>query len=337
MGQSSDKKRGTKRDIIIFSVALLIIFGTALTVFEIFHRGKKINTASSEPAKETSKIDYADFLVFGIDDTNDLTDVIMLLSIDNTNKKVSILQIPRDTYVDKKVPTSKYNAVYNHPSKGESGEEALINQIEKDFGVKISNYAAVTTSGFRSIVDSIGGVDINVPINMNYDDDGQNLHIHLKKGTQHLDGSQAEQFVRYRKGWSQGDVGRLSAQRLFLAAFTQKLKDYSTIKLAADVLPSLKEPNFKTDISVTDGLTLFSNLSGIDLDSVEVFTMPGEYYTSDKGLSVYSVHKSDLLKILNSNFVPNGTVLTEDNLGIKETSSKEKSSASSKNLGELLH
>lgn len=278
--------------------------------------------------------EVTDYLVAGIDNTGSLTDVIMIVSVNSVNKTVSILQIPRDTYVDLDIPTNKYNAIYSHHDKGESGMEKLVSQVEKDFGVKISNYFAVTTGGFRSMVDAVGGVEIDVPIDMNYDDPKQDLHIHLKKGKQLLDGKKAEQFVRYRKGWSQGDVGRLSAQQLFLSAFKSKIRDMSAAETASKLLPIVKKPDFKTDMSALDMMNLYNSQRDISLQNSAVYTMPGEYYTSSEGLSMYSVHKADLLAILNKSFVASEVTLTEDDIDIKEVSSKEKTSASSRIFSE---
>jgi LCP family protein required for cell wall assembly len=340
-------KKPKKAVIITASAAVIIaVFAVSAAAFLNWRPLKEGSAAKTSGSESLSRepneqllwnSDFSDFLVCGIDDTSFLTDVIMLVSLDNTNKKISILQIPRDTYVDKNVPTHKYNAIYNHHEENQSGMDALKAQVETDFGVKISNYAAVTTKGFRNVVDSVGGVEVDVPIDMNYDDDAQNLHIHLKKGKQCLNGEAAEGFVRYRKGWSMGDVGRLSAQQIFLAAFTKKLQTLSFSELSTKVLPVLKEPEVKTDFSVYEILELYNSHKDISLQNSKVFTMPGEYFTSDSGLSLYSVHKDELLKILNSNFVPSGVTLTSDEIGIKQVSDKEKSSASSNNLSDILN
>lgn len=289
--------------------------------------------ASSNPQWNGS---FTDFLICGIDNTNSLTDVIMLVGFDNSTKKINILQIPRDTYAGADIPSHKYNAVYSHHEKGVSGMETLKARVESDFGVKIGSYAAVTTKGLRNIVDAAGGVELDVPIKMNYDDRAQNLHIHLKAGRQHLNGSQTEQFVRYRKGWTQGDLGRLDAQRIFLAAFSQKLRGMSAWELAAKVLPVVSAPDFVTDLSAYDMLSLWGSAKEVSLKDAAVFTMPGEAYTDKNGLAMYSVHKKELLTILNKAFVPKDVVLTQDDIGIIEKSNKEKSQGSQSNFEKVL-
>lgn len=286
----------------------------------------QVRQSSSQPQWNGS---FTDFLICGIDNTNSLTDVIMIVGFDNTTKKVSILQIPRDTYVGSDVPTHKYNAVYGHHAKGVSGMETLKATVEKDFGIKIGNYAAVTTKGLRTVVDAAGGVDVDVPINMNYDDEKQNLHIHLKAGRQHLDGSGAEQFVRYRKGWSQGDLGRLGAQKIFIASFAQKLRGMGAWQLGSKILPVVKPPDFVTDMTVYDMLKLWNSAKQVSLANAVIYTMPGEPYVGKDGSAFYSAHKKELLAVLNAGFVPPGVTLEKGDLGIVQKANTTESSGSS--------
>lgn len=295
-----------------------------------------LSSSAETSSQEQWSGNFSNFLFCGIDNTKNLTDVILLVGFNNKTKKITIMQIPRDTYVSGDVPTNKYNAVYGHHDKGECGMETLRSQIEKDFGIRISNYAAVTTEGFKNIVDAVGGVDVDVPINMNYDDDSQNLHIHLKKGMQHLDGSEAEQFVRYRKGWLEGDLGRLKAQKSFIAALADKLKSLSVLQLTTKVLPVLSEPDFVTDLSTYEMLKLRSSASQVKLSDAEIYTMPGESYRSKSGAAFYSVHKKDLLEILNKGFVPEGVKLTLDDLKIVEKSNKFESSSTANGTSSSL-
>lgn len=295
-------------------------------------------SAKATPSADDTKWgkSFSDFLVCGIDKTNSLTDVIMLVGFDNTSKKLSILQIPRDTYVSGSVPTHKYNAVYGHHKKGVSGMETLKTQVERDFGVKIQGYAAVTTKGFRELVDAVGGVNLTVPIPMRYDDPAQKLHIHLKKGMQHLDGAKAEQFVRYRKGWTDGDVGRLDAQKLFLAALASKFKGTGAVQLATDVLPVIAPPDFVTDLSAYQMLELYSSAKDIGLKNAVVCTMPGESYRSRSGVSYYSVHKKALVALLNKSFVPSGVKLKAATLKIEQRASLVQGDSMASDLNKLL-
>ena len=216
----------------VMIAAFAIVACAAVTYLSVQLARPKLTKAHGTASTGTSELnmsekwdsDFSDFLICGLDNTSGLTDVIMIVGFDNVTHKVNIMQIPRDTYAGKDVVSHKYNAVYGHAPKAQNGMEMLETHVEHDFGIKISNCAVLTTNGLRRIVDAHGRSRLNVPIDMNYDDSAQGLHIHLTRGWQHLDGSGVEQFVRYRKGWSEGDIGRLQAQKIFVAAFAGKAK-----------------------------------------------------------------------------------------------------------------
>lgn len=264
---------------------------------------------------------FSNFLLVGLDKTNELTDTIMVVGFNNKTGQINVLQIPRDTYAGKNIPTYKYNAIYGSDKKY-SGLENLRSHIQNDFGIKIDHYASITTKGLDRLVDSAGGVDLTVPMNMNYDDPVQDLHIHLKKGYQHLNGSQAEQLVRYRHGYTEGDMGRLDTQKLFLAAFSGKLKGMSKIDLTTKVLPVLmSQDNFATDMTGLQMIQFGLAAQKINMSSIAVRTMPGEpFYLGDN--SLYSVHKDQVLTLLNRYFVPDGYSINESDMQIEQKADK---------------
>ena len=170
---------------------------------------------SVDPYKR--KKGYYTFLIAGTDVISNNTDVLMLASIDTEKGEINIIQIPRDTFVNKEVGgyqtvtrvNSVYAAAYNRSTKaGTRGESArhiamkeLKARLEESLCVNIDYYALVNTSSFRRIVDAVGGVWFDVPKDMDYDDPEQGLSIHLKEGYQLLDGEQAMGLVRFRYGY----------------------------------------------------------------------------------------------------------------------------------------
>lgn len=93
--------------------------------------------------------------------------------------------------------------------------ENFVSMVESNLCVQIDNYICMDTAGFRDIINALGGLDIDVPFDMEYEDPEQNLYIHLKAGPQHLNGEEAEQFVRFRKAYVTGDIGRISDRKFF--------------------------------------------------------------------------------------------------------------------------
>nr|MBQ4320133.1 LCP family protein [Clostridia bacterium] len=142
------------------------------------------------------------FLVIGRDSVAFNTDVIMLISYDTVGGEVTVMQIPRDTYIEANGKAYKINALYaamyNKAKFGSSkdplydGMVGFVEALEMNMYIQIDYWAVVKLDGFSKIVDSIGGVEVDIPFAMDYDDPDQNLHIHLKPGVQTLDGKQAE-------------------------------------------------------------------------------------------------------------------------------------------------
>ncbi len=207
------------------------------------------------------------YLLTGIDNAGWNSDVIMLVSVSKALGKISVLQIPRDSYINIGGKNyHKINAVYSEGCRRAynagatdaeiyaAGSHALASFLEKAFGIKISGCAGVTTSGLAKIVDSIGGIDVNIPIDLSYDDNSQNLHIDLKAGFNHLNGDLAVKFVRCRK-YANADYGRMSAQRMFMAAIFKKIKSEMSVKSLTQLFTSAYQ-NINTDIELSDALAL---------------------------------------------------------------------------------
>jgi len=230
-------------------------------------------------------------LVLGLDGDETRSDVIILVNYKPSENDLNMMSIARDTKVTVDKKTLKINALI-----GMGGEEMIMEEVEKLTGLDIDYYITLNFDGFKEIIDTLGGVDFNVPIDMNYDDPEQNLHIHLKKGMQHLDGDKAIQFVRYRKGnregegYIDGDIGRIKAQQDFLKALIQQKLNLKYVFKADDIYYLLKE-HMKTNIGFDDVKRYLKYLNDIDEIKPEMYTLPGEvvytgntwYVIPDKG------------------------------------------------------
>ncbi|MGC9317093.1 MAG: LCP family protein [Armatimonadota bacterium] len=205
--------------------------------------GDAVEDATSvlpEPFPGRTKITV---LVVGADERPELgdkgrSDTMILLFLNPRTNQAALLSIPRDLYV--RIPghgRDRINHAFNF-----GGVDLVRETVEDEFEVDIDYWAKVNLASFVEIVDSLGGVEIDVPDvegrgrGMNYDDEGGKLHIHLKPGRQHLDGEEAMGFVRYRKsnirGLGDGDFKRSERQHQFLKAMVeQKLKLRNTPQL----------------------------------------------------------------------------------------------------------
>ncbi len=226
-----------------------------------------------------------------------LTDFIMLGQYNPNTRDISLLSIPRDTHVDNSVD-GKINSLYmgKYPEK-------VIKKVEEITSIKIQHYVVFDAKILRKIVDEIGGVTVDVPINMNYDDPEQSLYIHLKKGTQLLNGKQAEQFVRFRKnndgtGYPNGDIGRIATQQNFIKAMAKEVLSAKNISKIGNLLNIVLDGT-KTDITMDTISKYLDDAVTIKTDKIKIDTLPGvgKYGPSPFGYKLsYFYHDAEKTK-----------------------------------------
>lgn len=210
-------------------------------------------------------------LLLGVADIGG-SDSIMLGCFDTNNKTASLISIPRDTLVVRNGKNGKLNAVYS-----DGGSEAMVDAVSSMLGVPIDFWMSVNTKAFRKIVDTIGGVKFDVPVNMNYEDPTQNLSIHIKKGYQKLNGKQAEGVVRCRSCYPNADLGRAETQRNFLKAMVSQTITASNVDKVTELLGILQE-HVKTNMKLEDMIFFGTTAVGMDLDTaLTTATLPGEW------------------------------------------------------------
>lgn len=213
--------------------------------------------------------------------------------------KESFLEIDRKTL-------NAYTGAANRSEKTELeydvklkfGIKYLSALLTHSFGTPIDFYAQVNLDGFVNIVNAIGGVDVYVQEDMNYDDPLQDLHIHIKKGQQHLDGKAAEGFIRFRYGYAAADIARIDAQKIFMTAFLKKVISLEGI-MNLDALVKEVAANLNTNISLSDALYFATNALDLDFSKVVMLTMPGAPATPN-GVSYYSIDKKTMMEYVNT-------------------------------------
>lgn len=199
---TTNKKKVWKKVLLI--MLFIILIAGSVFAYKVCKNGGGMSgmLATVVGHDENTKKNLGEFkcLILGIstDQENvDLTDTIMVASYNPNTQKATLLSIPRDTYTGKTPAKAtayeKINALYSRKHRPDETLEA-VNEIT---GLDIKYYVVVKTEALIKLVDVIGGITFDVPIDMNYDDTSQNLHIHLKAGEQKLDGDKAEQLVRF--------------------------------------------------------------------------------------------------------------------------------------------
>lgn len=305
MKDTSEKnvKNSTVYLILAIAVVLIILAVTFLLLRSPKNPTKTDGTTETATTETTTtdgvpssgdvterKKGYHTFLIAGVDVVSRSTDVLMLVSLDNEKNEMNVVQIPRDTFVNKFVGgytsvtrvNSIYSAAYNkNMALGEYGEKLrkksmtdLQSRLEESLGVTIDDYILVNTKAFRGIVDAIGGVWFDVPQDMDYDDPEQGLSIHLKSGYQLLSGEDAEGLIRYRKGYARGDIDRVSLRADFLREMLRQTKENLTltalVKIIGETISSVD-----TSISLTDAISLVTKVRGVSSDDVKFVTLSG--------------------------------------------------------------
>jgi polyisoprenyl-teichoic acid--peptidoglycan teichoic acid transferase len=244
-------------------------------------------TASDSPIKDIftpfipSKEPF-NILLLGGDKVNKNSDTMMLANFDPVTCKVNIMSIPRDTKVIIENKTRKINYAFPH-----GGVDLTVQTVSELLDVNIKYYVFVDTSAFRDIIDLLGGVNYYVPVDLNYDDPTQNLHIHLKQGQQTLNGTQSEHYIRFRKPnkWTSevkkyydgSDIMRTEVQQAFLKELMrQKLNLQNLPKLNSII--SVVFQNLETNLSLNEVIKMTGYISKFKVENVNFIPMPGKPY-----------------------------------------------------------
>ena len=264
----------------------------------------------SNGRERKSKYCY-NILLYGVDNDAGGSDTNMLMRFDAVNKTVDVVSLPRDTLMSN---GHKLNSSYNN-----GGTEKLRSNIEDMLGVPVDFYVSVDLKGFIALIDQIGGVEFDVPCDMDYDDPYQDLHIHFKAGLQKLNGQQAMEVVRFRHNndntgyGGRQDLGRIGTQQAFLKTVAQKLMKLENVPAMAETF--LKY--VKTDLTLGNLMWLANQaLSMGGTDAISFATLPGDGSGWYKGMSVYALDPEQVLEMTNSMLNPYATDITADEQNI---------------------
>ncbi len=253
-------------------------------------------------------------LLLGGDKVNKNSDTMMLANFNPETCEVNIMSIPRDTKVTIENKARKINYAFPH-----GGVELTVKTVSELLDVKIKYYVFIDTAAFREIIDLLGGVDYYIPADMNYDDPTQNLHIHLKKGQQRLNGAQSEQYIRFRhpnkwtkelrKFYDGSDLKRMEAQQSFL-------KELMKQKLTLQYLPKLSSiinvvfENLETNFTLNEIIKMTSYISKFKIENLEFIQMPGTTYDASPWYYLCDIPAARL--IMAESFPCNDSFVTTD-------------------------
>lgn len=261
--------------------------------------GGLINNKEAELKKITT------FAVFGVDEDSFRTDVIMVVFFDRDTQKINIVSVPRDTMVT--IPEDMFAEIQERRSsveqtikinevpayfQPEDRNDASVKIIEATLGVDVDYYMSMDLDGFKEIVDIVGPIEMNIPVAMKYSDPVQDLYIDLEPGLQYLDGEKAEQLVRFRKGYANGDLGRIDMQHEFMVAFMEELLNtdnkMNILNIAKAVLVHI-DTNFITAIEYVN------YIDDIKKENIIINTLPGETKNLGRSFFIHNQEETEAL------------------------------------------
>ena len=310
----SKKKIAITVAIILAIIIILIGISFGRYVYKAEGDVKKavLNMASDVAVNIVGRDEPIFVLVLGIseDITSKLTDTIILGGYNPESQKAFMVSIPRDTFVGTNEATAsgwdKINALY------QKDITKTIKAVEERTGINIDNYVVVRNTMLPALVNAIGEVEFDVPIDMDYDDPTQDLHIHLKAGPQMINGDEAEQLLRFRhnndgssypSSYGDNDYGRMRTQREFIKVVANhliKVNDMGKLKAIAEALFS----NLETNMSIGDIIGYIPHAINFNIDDVRMEQLPGSGAMLNK-LSFYKASyarsktlMNDLIKYL---------------------------------------
>ena len=328
--KSRKKKKGGFFRIILKILLILVILIIGFITYSTIKNGWGLQgilqTALGQDKETLKNLEPLTLLIMGVSKDIDveLTDTIMIASYNPKSQKAVLMSIPRDTFTgknkNKAVASEKINALY------QKSPQKTVDAVNNITGLNIQKYVVIDNKALIQLVDEIGGVEFDVPMDMEYDDVTQDLYIHLDKGYQKLDGEQAEQLVRFRKNnngttysssYGDNDAGRMRTQREFLkAVFEQTFKVKNITKIGG--LIDIFKQNVKTNITNWDEIKDYIPYAiNFSTDNLENVVLPGENKMLNK-LWFFEYDKQETEKMVNELFLSN-----EEDEGQDEDESSE--------------
>ncbi|NCB51854.1 MAG: LytR family transcriptional regulator [Clostridia bacterium] len=260
------------------------------------------------------------FAIIGTDVLSGSTDTILVGMLGTEEGKLNVVSIPRDTLVNTAYDIKKVNYIYPAcVNNGKDGLEPLLETLEDMLGYRVDSYALVDVEVCAELVDAIGGVWFDVPIDMDWDAPDQDLYIHIKAGYQLLNGEDAVKVMRFRYSndgastYEGGDIDRIGVQHDLLMALADQMLTLGNIPNLGKLI-DIYEENVTTN--VTSGNLAFYAQEFLKLDSEDIHfdTLPANYWGSLYGEGYCFPYIDDWLAMVNTYLNPFNTDITRSNI-----------------------
>ncbi len=273
----------------------------------------------SQPAEPSAlgerKEGVSTILLAGTDESGARTDTLMLLTVNRPEKSLSLVSIPRDTLVNGNYTVPKINSVYGVNNGGEEGMDMLLTRVGECIGFRPDGYMLIELEAFAKLVDAMGGLYFDVPVDMFYNDPAQDLYINLVAGSQTLTGEEAMGVVRFRSGYADADLGRVQVQRDVLSAMIDQLISVEGVAKSPQLLQIVLK-HTDSDLSTPNLLWLAESALLADRSNIQTVTLPGTARNFTSG-SYYVLDPTLVAQTVNTYCNPYETQITPEHLNIR--------------------
>lgn len=254
-------------------------------------------------------------LLAGRDDGSGNTDTILFGRLDTAAHRLDLVSVPRDTLVNLDWKVRKLNAVYQGTANsGGTAAEGLRGEMRKLCGFSPDCYLVVDLDVFVEAVDLIGGVEFELPQDMHYDDDAQDLHIHLPAGQRRLNGEEAMGLVRFRTGYLNGDLDRVAVQQQFMEAALGQLLSLGSVPRMPELV-TLLTSHTDTDLSAANIAWLVRQVLQCKREDIRFHTAPSTP-ADVAGLSYTLIEPQPWLSMINDRLNPYTRPIRTENLDL---------------------
>ena len=304
---SRSHSRRSSQTALLLRFVLILLFA-AVAIYAGYHCLFRAPQQSDQPVQNTVELspeeealkshlerkpDFYTILVSGVDDHNGGSDTNILVAVDVANDSIYGVSIPRDTKAIINGEAHKINYAYNA-----GGTALMAETISDQLGIPVDYTVQVDLQGFVALVDAIGGVTFDVPVDMHYEDPYQNLYIHIDKGLQTLNGENAMKVVRFRSGYASQDLGRMRTQQAFLKAAAKQTLTASNLNKIDDFV-KIFQSYVETDLTLGNLAWLGKEAIAMGSDAVSFSTLPNEW----KSPYIY-LNQEETLTLINQHLNP---------------------------------
>ena len=315
---------------ILLIMLLIILIAGGVFAYRVYKNGWGLSgmLATVVGHDENTKKNLGEFQVLLMGVSTDqagvsLTDTIMIASYNPNSQRAVLVSVPRDSFTGTNVKrakaSDKINAIYNLTKDPTETVEA-VNELT---GLDLKYYAIVQTEALIELVDALGPIEYNVPIDMDYDDPTQDLHIHLDAGVQQIDGEKAEQLLRFRKNndgttfpydYGDNDIGRMRNQREFLTAVVQQTAKIGNITKLGSIL-DIASRNLITNVDFNALKDYLPYAVEFSTDNLLTESLPGEVPDLSKtnGVSIFVVDEEETEQMIKELFFPEELTSQDEN------------------------